>query len=56
MDINVLKPVSDGRKVKSPGMKYTHYAPRAQVLIVRESWTVLWKGSMNWLKNMLLKA
>jgi len=35
VDINVLKPVSDGRKVKSPGMKYTHYAPRAQVLIVR---------------------
>ena len=35
VDLNVLRPVAGGQKVKSPGMKYTHYAPRAQVLIVR---------------------
>ena len=35
VDLSVLKPVANGQKARSPGMKYVHYAPRAQVLIVR---------------------
>ncbi len=34
VDAGTLKPI-EGRPVKSPGMKYTHYAPHAQVLVVR---------------------
>ncbi len=34
VDDGALKPVK-GQRVKSPGMKYTHYAPRAQVVVVR---------------------
>lgn len=34
IDDGALKPVK-GQRVKSPGMKYTHYAPRAQVMVVR---------------------
>jgi len=32
---NVMKPVQKGDKVRSPGMKYVHYAPKAPVTLVR---------------------
>lgn len=35
IDAGVLRPVKKGEKVKSPGMKYTHYAPKASVVIVK---------------------
>lgn len=35
VDPSVLKPLVDGQKVRSPGMKYAHYAPRARVLVVQ---------------------
>lgn len=31
----VLQPVSSEKKVESPGMKYRHYAPKAQVILIR---------------------
>lgn len=34
IDASALKPL-EGRPAKSPGMKYAHYAPRAQVVVVR---------------------
>ncbi|MBM7582428.1 L-threonylcarbamoyladenylate synthase [Caldicoprobacter guelmensis] len=34
IDSGALKPL-EGRLAKSPGMKYVHYAPRAQVVVVR---------------------
>jgi len=34
VDPSVLKPVMEGQKVRSPGMKYTHYSPSAKVIIV----------------------
>jgi L-threonylcarbamoyladenylate synthase len=34
LDPSVLKPVNEGQQVRSPGMKYTHYAPSAKVIIV----------------------
>lgn len=35
VDEAVLKPLTKGQSPKSPGMKYTHYAPKAQVVIFR---------------------
>ncbi len=35
VDEAVLKPLSKGQAPKSPGMKYMHYAPKAQVIIFR---------------------
>ena len=35
VDKSVLAPPQAGRKVKSPGMKYTHYAPKAPVTIIK---------------------
>ena len=35
VDPHVMKPIADGQQVKSPGMKYRHYAPNAPVTIVR---------------------
>jgi len=35
VDPGVLSPIKGDGKVKSPGMKYTHYAPRASVVIIR---------------------
>ena len=37
IDPAVVKPLEEGAKVASPGMKYKHYAPKAQVKIVRGS-------------------
>ncbi|HZJ83714.1 MAG TPA: L-threonylcarbamoyladenylate synthase [Clostridia bacterium] len=37
VDSGVLKPMGNGQSPKSPGMKYTHYAPRALVTIVKGS-------------------
>jgi L-threonylcarbamoyladenylate synthase len=34
VDPSVLEPVNKGQKVRSPGMKYTHYSPSAKVIIV----------------------
>jgi L-threonylcarbamoyladenylate synthase len=34
-DKAVFKEVASGEKVRSPGMKYRHYAPRAKVVILR---------------------
>jgi len=34
-DKAVFKEVASGEKVRSPGMKYRHYAPRAKVIILR---------------------
>lgn len=33
----VTAPLAEGQKVESPGMKYRHYAPQAEVTIVRSS-------------------
>lgn len=33
-DKGIVEPVSDGEKVLSPGMKYKHYSPKANVTIV----------------------
>lgn len=35
IDAAVLKPIEKGSRIKSPGMKYTHYAPKASVVIVK---------------------
>lgn len=35
VDPAVLKPLRSGQQVRSPGMKYTHYAPKAPVIIYR---------------------
>ena len=35
VDPAVLNPLADGVKAESPGMKYKHYAPRAEIYIVR---------------------
>lgn len=35
VDKAVLKPLENGEKVSSPGMKYKHYSPNAQVVLVR---------------------
>lgn len=35
VDASALKPLKEGQPVKSPGMKYAHYAPHAQVVVVR---------------------
>lgn len=35
IDDSILKPLGDGHPPKSPGMKYVHYAPRAQVIIYK---------------------
>lgn len=35
VDKAVLKPLENGQKVSSPGMKYKHYSPDAQVILVR---------------------
>lgn len=34
VDPAVTRPVEEGRKVSSPGMKYKHYAPKAKVVLV----------------------
>lgn len=33
VDEHVMKPLREGEAVRSPGMKYRHYAPRAQMEI-----------------------
>lgn len=35
VDGAVLQPLAEGAQAKSPGMKHRHYAPRAQVLVMR---------------------
>lgn len=35
VDKAVLKPLENGEKVSSPGMKYKHYSPNAQVVLIR---------------------
>lgn len=35
VDDAVLNPLKDGQKVSSPGMKYKHYSPNAQVIILK---------------------
>jgi L-threonylcarbamoyladenylate synthase len=35
IDPHVMAPLQEGQSVRSPGMKYTHYAPKAPVTIVR---------------------
>ena len=40
LDQAVLGPVSQGQKPKAPGMKYRHYAPRAELILVEEEGTV----------------
>jgi L-threonylcarbamoyladenylate synthase len=35
VDPHVMTPLGAGQEVRSPGMKYTHYAPKAPVTIVR---------------------
>lgn len=35
LDDAVLNPLKDGEKVASPGMKYQHYAPKADVTLVK---------------------
>jgi L-threonylcarbamoyladenylate synthase len=35
VDPHVMAPLEEGQTVRSPGMKYTHYAPKAPVTIVR---------------------
>lgn len=37
IDESVLKPVGEGFVVSSPGMKYRHYSPKAQVIVLRGS-------------------
>ena len=32
---NVMKPLQEGQRVLSPGMKYIHYAPKAPVTLIR---------------------
>lgn len=34
IDPAILGPIQDGRKPKAPGMKYRHYAPKAQMTLV----------------------
>lgn len=34
VDHGVLEKVADGEKVRSPGMKYKHYAPKAEVVLL----------------------
>lgn len=34
----VLRPLQAGQKAASPGMKYRHYAPKADVIIVKGDW------------------
>ncbi len=38
VDKAVLKPLADGERVSSPGMKYKHYSPDANVTIVKGSY------------------
>lgn len=40
---SVLSPLRDGQSVLSPGMKYTHYAPLADVIVVDGEWDKLAK-------------
>ena len=35
VDSAVLERLEDGKKASSPGMKYKHYAPKAQIIIVK---------------------
>ncbi|MEM1485319.1 L-threonylcarbamoyladenylate synthase [Oscillospiraceae bacterium PP1C4] len=37
LDAGVFEQLSDDRKAASPGMKYKHYSPKAQVVLVRGS-------------------
>ena len=34
VDDAVIRPLEEGEKPKAPGMKYRHYAPRAQVTVI----------------------
>lgn len=34
IDETAMKPLADGKEAKSPGMKYKHYSPRADVYVV----------------------
>lgn len=38
VDDAVLKPLEDGQRVSSPGMKYKHYSPDANVVVVKGSY------------------
>ena len=37
IDESVLKPLAEDAKVSSPGMKYRHYSPKAQVIVLKGS-------------------
>lgn len=43
VDKAVLKPLENGAKAASPGMKYKHYAPDAQVVLVRGEYSAFCK-------------
>ena len=38
---NVMKPLHEGQKPLSPGMKYSHYAPKAPVTLIRGDYSKL---------------
>ena len=38
IDPAVLNPLGEGEKVLSPGMKYKHYSPKANVILLQGSW------------------
>ncbi len=38
VDKAVLKPLAEGERVSSPGMKYKHYSPNADVTVIRGSY------------------
>ncbi len=38
VDKAVLKPLAHGEKVSSPGMKYKHYSPKAEIIILKGSY------------------
>lgn len=37
-DPGVLQPAAEGERVRSPGMKYRHYSPKAKVVLVDGEW------------------
>ena len=38
LDPAILHQLQEGQTVRSPGMKYQHYSPRAHVILVEGSW------------------
>lgn len=51
LDKAVFEHISTGEKVSSPGMKYTHYAPKAEITIVDSSPDVFYQFVNNKAKN-----